>query len=97
VPPVRRLSAILVADVAGHSSLMGAEGTHERLNAHLGEPIGPKIAGHRGRIVKNTGDGFLAEFASALMLSAVSWRSRTGWPLASVKCPRNGGSGSASE
>jgi TolB-like protein/Tfp pilus assembly protein PilF len=47
---------------------MGAdeEGTHERLRAHLGELVNPKIAEHRGRIVKNTGDGFLAEFASVV-------------------------------
>ena len=62
----RRLAAILAADVAGYSRLMGAdeEGTHERLQAHLQELVNPKIAEHRGRIVKNTGDGFLAEFAS---------------------------------
>src|SRR6516225_4385001 len=62
----RRLAAILAADVAGYSRLMGAdeEGTHERLKAHLRELVEPKIAEHRGRIVKNTGDGFLAEFAS---------------------------------
>jgi len=68
MPPVRRLAAILAADVAGYSRLMGAdeEGTHERLKAHLGELIEPKIAEHRGRIVKNTGDGFLAEFASVV-------------------------------
>ncbi len=65
---VRRLTAILAADVAGYSRLMGAdeEGTHERLKAHLRELIEPKIAEHRGRIVKNTGDGFLAEFASVV-------------------------------
>src|ERR1700719_2441500 len=65
---VRRLTAILAADVAGYSRLMGAdeEGTHERLRAHLGELVNPKIAEHRGRIVKNTGDGFLAEFASVV-------------------------------
>src|SRR5204862_3353710 len=65
---VRRLTAILAADVAGYSRLMGAdeEGTHERLKAHLGELVNPKIAEHRGRIVKNTGDGFLAEFASVV-------------------------------
>jgi class 3 adenylate cyclase len=40
------------------------EGTHERLKAHLEELVEPKIAEHRGRIVKNSGDGFLAEFAS---------------------------------
>jgi adenylate cyclase len=64
----RRLTAILAADVAGYSHLMGTdeEGTHERLKAHLGEMINPKIAEHRGRIVKNTGDGFLAEFASVV-------------------------------
>jgi adenylate cyclase len=68
MPPVRRLAAILAADVAGYSRLMGAdeEGTHERLRAHLRELIEPKIAEHRGRIVKNTGDGFLAEFASVV-------------------------------
>src|SRR6266853_428669 len=68
MPPVRRLTTILAADVAGYSRLMGAdeEGTHERLKAHLGELVNPKIAEHRGRIVKNTGDGFLAEFASVV-------------------------------
>jgi len=65
---VRRLTAILAADVAGYSRLMGAdeEGTHERLTAHLRELVNPKIAEYRGRIVKNTGDGFLAEFASVV-------------------------------
>jgi hypothetical protein len=50
MPPVRRLAAILAADVAGYSRLMGAdeEGTHERLRAHLRELIEPKIAEHRG-------------------------------------------------
>jgi adenylate cyclase len=64
----RRLAAILAVDVAGYSRLMGAdeEGTHERLKAHLRELVEPKIAEHRGRIVKNTGDGLLAEFASVV-------------------------------
>ena len=64
----RRLAAILVADVAGYSRLMGAdeEGTHERLKTHFRELINPKIEEHRGRIVKNTGDGLLAEFPSAV-------------------------------
>src|SRR5437016_1508623 len=68
MPPVRRLAAILAADVAGYSRLMGAdeEGTHERLKGHLRELIEPKIAEHHGRIVKNTGDGLLAEFASVV-------------------------------
>jgi TolB-like protein/class 3 adenylate cyclase len=64
----RRLAAILAADVVGYSRLMGAdeEGTHERLKAHLRELVNPKIAEHRGRVVKNTGDGFLAEFPSVV-------------------------------
>src|SRR5215831_10320661 len=70
IPPftTRRLAAILAADVAGYSRLMGAdeEGTHERLQGHLRELVDPKIAEQRGRIVKNTGDGFLAEFASVV-------------------------------
>jgi TolB-like protein/class 3 adenylate cyclase len=68
MPSVRRLTAILAADVAGYSRLMGAdeEGTHERLKAHFRELIDPKIAEHRGRTVKNTGDGLLAEFPSVV-------------------------------
>jgi TolB-like protein/cytochrome c-type biogenesis protein CcmH/NrfG len=68
MPPVRRLTAILAADVAGYSRLMGVdeEGTHERLKAHLGELVNPKISQQRGRIVKNTGDGLLAEFSSVV-------------------------------
>jgi TolB-like protein/class 3 adenylate cyclase len=64
----RRLAAIFAADVAGYSRLMGAdeEGTHERLQAHRRELIDPKISQHKGRIVKNTGDGLLAEFASVV-------------------------------
>jgi TolB-like protein/class 3 adenylate cyclase/Flp pilus assembly protein TadD len=64
----RRLAAILAADVAGYSRLMGAdeEGILERLKAHRRELIDPKIAEHRGRIVKTTGDGLLAEFPSVV-------------------------------
>ena len=64
----RRLTAILAADVAGYSRLMGAdeEGTLARLKAHRRELVDPKIAEHRGRIVKTTGDGLLAEFASVV-------------------------------
>src|SRR5215470_1104940 len=67
-PVERRLAAILAADVAGYSRLMGAdeEGTHGRLKVHLQELVNPKIEEYRGRIVKNTGDGFLAEFASVV-------------------------------
>ena len=64
----RRLAAILAADVAGYSRLMGAdeEGTHERFKAHLRELIDPQIDENHGRIVKTTGDGVLAEFASVV-------------------------------
>jgi class 3 adenylate cyclase len=64
----RRLAAILAGDIAGYSRLMGAdeEGTLSRLNAHRREFLEPKIADHRGRIVKRTGDGILIEFASAV-------------------------------
>jgi adenylate cyclase len=64
----RRLAAILAADVARYSRLMGAdeEVTHERLKTHLRELVDPKIEEHRGRIVKNTGDGMLVEFASVV-------------------------------
>jgi class 3 adenylate cyclase len=64
----RRLAAILAADVAGYSRLMGAdeEGTHERLKAHRRELVDPKISEHSGRIVKTTGDGMLVEFASVV-------------------------------
>src|SRR3984893_18778457 len=57
----RRLAAILAADVAGYSRLMGAdeEGTLERLEALRRQVVDPKIAEHKGRIVKTTGDGFL--------------------------------------
>ena len=64
----RRLAAILVADVAGYSRLMGEdeEGTLTALTAHRTELIEPCIAAHRGRVVKTTGDGLLAEFASVV-------------------------------
>jgi adenylate cyclase len=64
----RRLSAILAGDIAGYSRLMGAdeEGTLARVNAHRREFLDPKVAEHRGRIVKRTGDGVLIEFASAV-------------------------------
>jgi hypothetical protein len=66
MPAVRRLAAILAADVAGYSRLMGVdeESTHERLKAHRRELVDPKIGEHSGRIVKTTGDGLLAEFPS---------------------------------
>src|ERR1700745_3156891 len=64
----RRLTAILAADIAGYSRLMGAdeEGTLARLRAGRPEPANPKIAQHHGRVGKTTGDGILVEFASVV-------------------------------
>jgi adenylate cyclase len=66
--PTRRLAAIVCMDVAGYSRLMGAdeEGTLARVKAIQREVIDPALAAHRGRLVKTTGDGFLAEFASVV-------------------------------
>ena len=64
----RRLAAVLAADVAGYSRLMGVdeEGTLARLKAVRKALVDPTIASHRGRIVKTTGDGMLVEFSSAV-------------------------------
>ena len=64
----RRLAAVLAADVAGYSRLMGAdeEGTLRRLQGHRRDLLDPKIREHKGRIVKTTGDGMLVEFASVV-------------------------------
>jgi TolB-like protein/class 3 adenylate cyclase/tetratricopeptide (TPR) repeat protein len=64
----RRLSAILAADVVGYSRLMhnDEEATHAKLTALLAGGVEPAIGEHGGRVVKNTGDGFLAEFPSAV-------------------------------
>ena len=76
----RKLSAILAADVAGYSRLMhnDEEGTHAKLAALLADAVNPAIAAHGGRIVKNTGDGFLAEFPSAVgaVRAAVQFQTR---------------------
>jgi TolB-like protein/class 3 adenylate cyclase len=76
----RRLAAILAADVAGYSRLMHSdeEATHAKLTALLGSAVEPAIAEHGGRIVKNTGDGFLAEFPSAVeaVRAAVQFQTR---------------------
>src|SRR5438045_185969 len=74
----RRLAAILAADVAGYSRLIGAdeEGTLNRLKAIRAELIDPKITEHRGRIFKTTGDGLLVEFASVVdaLRCATAWQ-----------------------
>src|SRR5437763_9308382 len=74
----RRLAAILAADVAGYSRLIGAdeEGTLNRLKAIRAEVIDPKITNHRGRIVKTTWDGLLVEFVSVVdaLRCATEWQ-----------------------
>ena len=74
----RRLAAILAADVAAYSRLIGAdeEGTLNRLRSIRTEFIDPKIAEHRGRIVKTTGDGLLVEFSSVIdaLRCATQWQ-----------------------
>jgi TolB-like protein/class 3 adenylate cyclase len=76
----RRLAAILAADVAGYSRLMhrDEEATHAKLTALLADAVDPAIAEHGGRIVKNTGDGLLAEFSSAVeaVRAAVQFQKR---------------------
>ena len=78
----RRLAAILAADVAGYSRLIGAdeEGTLNRLRSIRAELIDPKITEHRGRIVKTTGDGLLVEFSSVIdaLRCATEWQHRMG-------------------
>src|SRR5215831_8148952 len=68
MPSVRRLAAILAADVAGYSRLIGADeaGTLGRLRTIRAEVIDPAIATHHGRLVKTTGDGLLVEFSSVV-------------------------------
>jgi adenylate cyclase len=76
----RRLAAILAADVAGYSRLIGAdeEGTLNRLRSIREDVINPKISEHRGRIVKMTGDGLLVEFSSVVdaLHCATEWQHR---------------------
>src|SRR6516162_5288291 len=64
----RRLTAILAADVAGYSRLMGFDevGTLKALKSYRKEVVDPAIAAHNGRIVKTTGDGMLVEFPSVV-------------------------------
>ena len=64
----RHIAAILAADVAGYSRLMGADevGTLARLRTHRGELLGPAIEMHRGHIANTAGDSILAEFGSVV-------------------------------
>src|ERR1051326_7401560 len=66
--PTRRLAAIMAADVAGYSRLIGTDeqGTLNRLRSIRAEVVDPKIKEHHGRLVKTTGDGLLVEFGSVV-------------------------------
>jgi class 3 adenylate cyclase len=79
---IRRLAAILAADVAGYSRLIGAdeEGTLNRQRSIRADVIDPKITEHRGRIVKTTGDGLLLEFSSVVdaLRCATEWQQTMG-------------------
>ncbi len=76
----RKIAAILVADVVGYSRLARAdeERTLARLRALLGDLIEPAIAAHHGRIVKRTGDGFIAEFRSVIDAARCAIEVQTG-------------------
>ena len=95
----RRLAAILAADIAGYSRLMGAdeEDTLARLKAHRRELIDPKIGEHHGRIVKTTGDGILIEFPSVIEAVACAVAVQRGWPNAMPGHRKKSGSPSGSE
>jgi adenylate cyclase len=87
----RRLAAILAADVAGYSRLMGQDeaGTLARLRAHRRELIDLKIAEHKGRIVKTTGDGILIEFPSVVEAVACAFAVQRGMAERNVSTPEN--------
>jgi hypothetical protein len=87
--PRRRCGGILAPDGADE------EGTHERLRAHLQELVDPKIAEHHGRIVKTTGDGFLAEFASVVDAVRCGVELQGGMVERNTATPATNGSSSA--
>ena len=94
----RRLAAILAADVAGSCRLIGIdeEGTLAQLKALRKTLFDPKITDHRGRIVKNTGDGALVEFASVVDACGAPTKSNVAWQNKIPVCRRTSGSNSAS-
>ncbi|HYB08359.1 MAG TPA: hypothetical protein VEJ16_01660 [Alphaproteobacteria bacterium] len=87
---VRRLAAVLAADVVGFSRLMGAdeEGTLARLKTFHRQLIDPKIEEYRGRIVKATGDGVLVEFLSVVEAVRCAIEVQRGMGSAMTGCPR---------
>jgi class 3 adenylate cyclase len=94
----RRLTAILAADVAGYSRLVGEdeEGTLAQLKGHRRALVDPQIAKHRGRIVKTTGDGMLAEFASVVDALRCAVETSGVWRSAIPRSPRHAVSSFAS-
>src|SRR5467141_1272381 len=90
-PVERRLTAILAADVAGYSRLIGAdeEGTLAQLKAFRKTLLDPTIAKHRGRIVKTTGDGMLVEFASAVDAARCSVEVQRGMAAQNADVPQD--------
>ena len=88
----RRLAAILVADVAGYSRLMGddEEGTLARLKAHRLDLIEPTIADHQGRVVKVMGDGLLVEFSSVVKAVSCALAIQDGMAERNFEVPENG-------
>jgi TolB-like protein/class 3 adenylate cyclase len=90
-PVERKLAAILAADVAGYSRLMGQDeaGTLARLKEHRRELIDPKIAEHKGRIVKTTGDGILIEFPSVVEAVACAVAVRRGMAERNASIPED--------
>jgi adenylate cyclase len=87
----RRLAAIVSADVAGYSRLMGQDesGTLAALKAVRRELIDPKVAEHRGRIVKTTGDGLLLEFASVVDAVRCVVEVQTAMPASNAGVPQD--------
>jgi len=87
----RRLAAVLAADVAGYSRLMGRdeEGTLAQLKSFRKALVDPAIAEHRGRIVKTTGDGMLIEFASAVDAARCAVEIQRGMATQNTDVPQN--------
>src|SRR6185369_2835840 len=87
----RRLAAILAADVAGYSRLMGLDeaGTLARLRTHRRELIDPEIAEHKGRVVKTTGDGILIEFPSVVEAVACAVAVQRGMVERNLSMPKD--------
>jgi adenylate cyclase len=87
----RRLAAVLAADVAGYSLLMGRneEGTLSQLKVFRKTLVDPTIVEHRGRIVKTTGDGMLVEFASAVDAARCAVQVQRGVAIQNADVPLN--------